>query len=201
MRTLYILNLHAAHVDGSIQELQDLELIWLAIQWTVEGSAVKAPLHALQQMRSLMFLGLKGVDVQGSVAGLANLSLVRLSLVPLNPHQVTGSVQFLRAMPLWMLELWKCSIDGPMGVLGTLRLLETIAIAHTSIHGSLHALLGLPDRRKLTLNGLHIEGELEPLPSDLPFAAQIVDFSYLSITGAIPPFPSSIVSLKLRGNT
>ena len=154
MSNLTYLWLSETTVDGSLQELQNLELMVLHIDWPEDPWAVKGPLRALQQMRSLLWLGLQTVDAQGSVATLADLSLTHLMLKPLDRHQVTGSVQYLRAMPLVWLTLSNCDIDGPMGVLGTLQAIKSMTITYTSIHGSLHALLGMPNLRRLTLRGL-----------------------------------------------
>ena len=200
MSNLTYLSLLETTVDGSLQELQNLELMVLHIAWPEDLWAVKAPLRALQQMRSLFWLGLWMVDVQGSVATLADLCLTHLRLKPLDRHQVTGSVQYLRAMPLVVLNLNNCDIDGPMGVLGTLQAMELMAIVYTPIHGSLHALLGMSNLHRLTLRGLAIKGGLQSLSSDLPFAAETVDLSYLGLTGSIPPLAPSIKALTLKGN-
>ena len=201
MSNLTYLWLVQTHVEGSIQELQNSEPVVLHITSPVDPWAVKAPLSALQQMRSLNWLALESVDVQGSVAALADLSLSYLQLEAVDRHQVTGSVQSLRAMPfLFLLFLNNCDIAGPMGILGNLRALRWLQIQYTLIHGSLHVFLGMSSLKNLELRGLDIKGGLQALSSDLPFAAEKVDLSYLALTGAIPPLPASIMDLTLMGN-
>ena len=148
-----------------------------------------------------MVLGLLDVDVHGFVDALADLALISLCLQPLQRHRLAGHLQHLQRMPLQQLYLQDCDVEGPMGTLGTLPTVVLLTIRNARVRGSLHTLFGLTDPRIVRLAGLDLSEGLQPLSSDLSFAAQTVELTKLSISGTSPPLPSFITRLGLNGIT